>query len=105
MSITEFLKKLPSAVNQDAIDGMECTVQLNISEPAILTVGNGQVAVQPGQAEAPEVTLTVSDANLIKLLKGELGGVTAYMTGKLQVDGDIMLAKQLPEFFDSRKLA
>lgn len=105
MSTTEFLKKLPSAVNPEAIDGMECTVQLNISEPAYLTVRNGQFAVQAGEADAPDVTLTTSDANLIKLFKGEISGVTAYMTGKLQVDGDLMLAKQLPELFDSRKLA
>jgi len=105
MSTSEFLKKLPFAVNPSAIDGMECTVQLNISEPSYFTVCNGELAVQAGEAEAPDVTLTVSDDNLVKLIKGELSGVMAYMSGKLQVDGDIMLAKQLPEFFDGRKLA
>lgn len=105
MSTTEFLKKLPSAVKQDVIDGMEGTVQLNISEPVYLTLKDGNLSVEVGEADAPDVTLTVSDDNLIKLIKGDLGGVMAYMTGKLQVDGDLMLAKQLPDFFDSRKLA
>ena len=105
MSTSEFLKKLPFAVNPAAIDGMDCTVQLNIAEPAYFVVSNGALAVQPGEADAPDVTLTVSDDNLIKLIKGDLNGVMAYMSGKLHVDGDIMLAKQLPELFDSRKLA
>jgi putative sterol carrier protein len=105
MSTADFLKKLPFAVNSEAADGMECTVQLSISEPSYLVVANGLVQVHAGEADAPDVTLTVSDDNLIKLLKGELSGVMAYMSGKLQVDGDLMLAKQLPEFFDSKKLA
>lgn len=105
MSTTEFLKKLPFAVNSDAVDGAECTVQFNITEPTYLNIANGQVEVVTGQAEAPDVTLTVSDENLIKLLKGDLSGVMAYMSGKLQVDGDLMLAKQLPDFFNSKKLA
>jgi putative sterol carrier protein len=30
--------------------------------------------------------------------------MTAFMTGKLQVDGDLMLAQRLPTLFDPSKL-
>jgi putative sterol carrier protein len=29
----------------------------------------------------------------------------AFMTGKLKIEGDLMLAKEIPDFFDAAKLA
>ena len=37
-------------------------------------------------------------------MKGELNGMTAFMTGKLQLDGDMMLAQRIGTFFDASKL-
>lgn len=105
MNATDFLHKLPAAVDPDAIAGMDCTVQFNISAPAFLSVRDGKCQVHSGEAPAPDVSLTLSDDNLVKLLTGQLSGLMAYMSGKLQVEGDLMLAKQIPELFDSRKLA
>ena len=105
MNVTEFLNKLPTAINSDAVAGMDCTIQLNISAPTYLKVSDGSCTVHEGTADAPDVSLTVSDANLIALLTGKLSGITAYMTGKLQLDGDLMLAKEISSFFDSAKLA
>jgi len=39
------------------------------------------------------------------MLKGELNGMQAFMTGKLQLEGDMMLAQKLGTFFDPSKLA
>jgi putative sterol carrier protein len=47
----------------------------------------------------------MEDDDLIALLKGELNGMTAFMTGKLQIDGDLMLAQRMSGFFDASKLA
>jgi putative sterol carrier protein len=38
------------------------------------------------------------------MLKGELNGMQAFMTGKLQLEGDMMLAQRLGSFFDASKL-
>jgi putative sterol carrier protein len=46
----------------------------------------------------------MEDDDLVALIKGELNGMTAFMTGKLQVDGDLMLAQRLPGLFDVSKL-
>lgn len=105
MNASEFLKKLPAAIKASEADGLEGTAQLNISTPSYVTIKDGQCSVHEGVAESADVTLTVSDDNLIALLTGQLSGVMAFMTGKLKVDGDLMLAKSLPELFDSSKLA
>lgn len=105
MSISALLKKLPAAAIADAIDGMDCTIQLNLSTPAYLVISNNSINVHEGTSDAPDISLNASDEDLISLLTGKLDGVTAYLAGKLQVEGDLILAKQVPTFFDSAKLA
>lgn len=105
MNTIEFLKKLPAAVDADAIDGVNCTIQLDGPTKAFVKVADGSCTVTEGHTAGADVTLKMSDENLMKLLTGELGGLMAYMTGKLQVEGDLMLAKEIPNFFDADKLA
>ncbi len=102
MNVTEFLKKLPAALIPDAVDGIEGTVQLNISTPTYVTLKDGVCTVQEGTCDTAEVALTVSDENLVALLTGKLNGPLAFMTGKLQIEGDLMLAKDIPGYFDSK---
>lgn len=104
MSIAEFLNKLPAALKADAIDGIECVVQLNVSAPYTVKVFDGQCEITEGTTNDADVTLTLSDENLVALLTGKLGGAMAFMTGKLKIDGDLMLAKEIPGCFDAAKL-
>lgn len=104
MNIHDLLQRLPAALKQDAVDGIAGVVQLNISTPTYLSLSEGKLVIQEGTTEAPDVEVTLSDEDLALLLTGKLAAITAFMSGRLQVDGDLMLAKQLTEFFDAEKL-
>jgi len=105
MSALEFLKKLPTAFNPAAATDANCVLQFNISTPAYATIKGGACTISEGSAPSPDVSLTMEDNDLVALFKGELNGMQAFMTGKLQVDGDLMLAQRLSSFFESGKLA
>jgi len=105
MSATAFLKKLPAAFNPDAAAGASCTIQFNVSTPVHAQIANGACTIVDGTAAAPDLAVTMADDDLVAMLKGELNGMTAFMTGKLQIDGDLMLAQRLGNFFDAAKLA
>ena len=100
----ELLKKLPTAFQPDAAGDTDCTVQFNISTPAYIIIKNGKCETKDGAAGTADVTITMEDDDLISLMKGELNGMTAFMTGKLQLEGDLMLAQRMFGFFDSSKL-
>ncbi|HEY0974567.1 MAG TPA: SCP2 sterol-binding domain-containing protein [Solimonas sp.] len=100
----EFLKKLPAAFNADAASGANCTMQFNVSKPTYVVIKDGACTVTEGSASNADVTITMEDDDLIALMKGELNGMTAFMTGKLQIEGDLMLAQRLGSFFDASKV-
>ena len=101
---SELLKKLPSAFQPDAAGDTDCTVQFNISTPMHVVIKNGTCATREGASGSPDVSITMEDEDLVSLMKGELNGMTAFMTGKLQLEGDLMLAQRMFGFFDSNKL-
>ena len=103
-SVTEFLQKMTQAFNPDAASGQSCVLQFNTSSPAYITIKDGKAALSQGSASSPDVTLIMADDDLIALLKGELNGMQAFMTGKLQVEGDLMLAQRMSSFFDASRL-
>ena len=79
-------------------------LQFNTSQPAYLTIKDGAATLAEGSAASPDVTLIMADDDLVALLKGELNGMQAFMTGKLQLEGDLMLAQRIGSFFDTSKL-
>lgn len=105
MNVVELLNKLPAAFNADAASGTECVVQFNASSPMYATIKGGACDVTAGTADNADVTISMEDDDLVQLMKGELNGMTAFMTGKLQLDGDMMLAQKVMGFFDPAKLA
>lgn len=105
MSAVEFLKQLPAALDSSAVAGVQCTIQFNVSSPVYASINEGVCSVAEGSSDEANVTLSIADDDLIALLKGEMDGMTAFMGGKLQVEGDLMLAQQISGFFDASKLA
>lgn len=104
MSVIDFLKKMTTALDPQAAAGTSCVLQFNTSKPAYVTIKDGAASLAEGSAGNADVTLTMSDEDLVALLKGELNGMTAFMTGKLQIEGDLMLAQRIGSFFDASKL-
>jgi len=104
MNISDLMTRLPGAFNASAAGNTRCTVQFNLNPPAYATIADGQCVVTPGSAPKADVTLNVSNDDLIKMLTGKLSPVMAFMTGKLKVEGDLGLGQRVMGFFDSSKL-
>ena len=55
----------------------------------------GSVAMGAGDAENPEATIEQDYDTAVALAKSELNPVTAFMTGKIRINGSMMLLMQL----------
>lgn len=64
-------------------------------EGAVMIDGAGVRAADEAADEAADVTLTASTETFRAILDGDLNPTTAFMTGKLSVDGSMGLAMKL----------
>lgn len=103
MNVKELLLRMPAAVRLDE-GAPDATIQYETSEPVYHVIQGGTVQAHEGQAPAPDVSIKVSDANLEKLLRGDLNPMTAMFTGKLKVRGNVGLAQRLLGMVDRQKL-
>ena len=104
MTAKEMLYNLPCAFNAEAAKDIKATVQFDVDEPMYHTVDGGAMEVHEGQAENPDVTIKISDEDLVNLVQGKLNGMAAFMGGKLRVQGNMELAQQLVSLVDREKL-
>lgn len=64
-----------------------------------VVVANGTCAVDKDGDRAPRVTFTMKPVDFLKLVTGNAGGPTMFMTGKLKIDGDLMFAAGVQSLF------
>ena len=88
----------------DRAAGVDAKAQWIVSDageehPYVITVNDGACEVEPGRAESPRVTLSTDVASYAKLMAGRVPGQALYMSGKLQIQGDLMLAQRMTTFF------
>jgi len=57
--------------------------------------GSASVGLAPEPPAKADCTITISDADLVALAAGKLGAMSAYMSGKLKVQGKAPLAQKL----------
>ena len=103
MTIAELFDTMPSRFNAGAASGVTKTLQWNITgdETGVwaFQIVNGEGRLIPGGIEKPDVTFTTSAKDWIAIAEGRLDSMKAFMTGKLKVAGDMMLAMKVPQFF------
>jgi putative sterol carrier protein len=103
MTIAELFETMPDRFNSEAAAGVTKTIQWNITgdETGVwafqIVDGVGQLI--PGGVEKPDTTFTIGGKTWIAIAEGKQDAMKAFMTGKLKVAGDMMLAMKVPQFF------
>lgn len=77
-------------------------VQVNLSdtdEVFYVEVKDNKLTIEPFEYNDRQAKMTISSDNFVKLINGKLNGTTAFLTGKLKIDGSIEKAKELSALF------
>lgn len=100
----DLLHRMPSCFKPEAASDLSMTVQYMISRPVYLTISHGRCEAHDGLAGEPDVTLKVKDEHLVKMMSGRMRGITAFITGRLKVEGNYVLAQKLQQVFEPKQL-
>ncbi|MEH6650180.1 MAG: SCP2 sterol-binding domain-containing protein [Motiliproteus sp.] len=100
-TIDEVLAKLPEKFLPDAAADLTVVFQFLIDESRhfSIEIDDKQCQICEHEHPDPDVTLIMSSETFVSVISGDIGGTTAYMTGQLRAEGNIMLATKLNKLF------
>ena len=100
MEPREFFDTLESRVDASKTAGMNNSFLFEIDGAGTwkVDVADGNVSVTEGAGDA-DVTIRTSEETFSAIASGEQNPTTAYMTGKLKVEGDMGAALKLQKLF------
>ncbi|GAC1423604.1 MAG: SCP2 sterol-binding domain-containing protein [Ktedonobacteraceae bacterium] len=103
MTVDETFTTMQSIFNPSAAAGLNKTFQWNISGDQAgtwaLKIANQTCELFREAAEKPDITFNVKDTDWLSIAEGKLDPMNAFMTGKVKVTGDMMLAMRVPNLF------
>lgn len=101
--VKKIFNKMPEAVVPEKVNGVNATIQLQLTGEGggdwLIQLVNGTAAVVQGQAQTPDLTLTMETSDYVALAHGQINPVNLFMAGKIKLQGDMGLAMKFPEMF------
>jgi putative sterol carrier protein len=94
----EFFESLPSHANGKHTEGIDARYVFAIDGAGTWTVkvADGKVAVSEGDTGG-DCTISTSEETFERIVDGKQNPLTAYMTGKIKIEGDLSAAMKLKE--------
>lgn len=102
--LTQIFEAMKVAFLPAVAAGQSAVIQYDVAAPSGIRswqvkVADGKCEVAAATSEAATITLGIGLPNFLRLLSGELDGMTAFMSGQLTVTGDVMLATMMQSWF------
>ncbi|HDZ17139.1 hypothetical protein LCGC14_0644940 [marine sediment metagenome] len=95
LKLAEFMKQLAGESEdlKEELDDMDLTivqfVVTDVDYKYWIKLGEGAIDYGEGDAEDPSVTMKATGATWVGLSSGELDSTSAYMSGDLQIEGNL----------------
>lgn len=101
MSVAQIMTQMQAAFVAEEAEGLQATFQFCISddEDFYITIDDAHCATSLGHHNDPEITMSMNTETLTEIVTGELDGMAAFMGGRLQAEGDVMLGTRLSQLF------
>jgi putative sterol carrier protein len=100
----EFFESLEKRATPDRTAGIDKTYRFEIDQAGTWTVAvtDAGVRVTEGGTNSADAIISTSEETFGKLLRGEQSPTTAFMLGKVKVDGDMGAVLKLQKLFSAR---
>jgi DNA-binding HxlR family transcriptional regulator/putative sterol carrier protein len=100
MTADGMMMAMRATFRPEAAEGLDAVYELRLGDVTLhVTVRDGEVVTASGPAEAPDVVLETSPADLAPLLSGDLEPGEAVAAGRMRAHGDTALLGRFAEVF------
>lgn len=103
-TIEDIFAEMPNRLNADQAQGVDMTIQFNLSGDEggdyVLKVADGDANVTEGTLDDPSATIKMDADDYKSMVTGQLDPMTAFMTGKVSVEGDLSAVMKMQSLFE-----
>lgn len=101
--VQKIFSEMPGRLNPQAAQGLDCVIQYDLTGDGGAQyhskIKDGAATVNQGPAGSPNMTITMAAQDFVDMTSGKLDGMSAFMSGKLRISGDMGLAMKLQSLF------
>ncbi len=105
--LNEVFARMQSSFKADVGANLDAVIRWQLTSPAgdpatyELAIADGKCVSTKGRSDVdPTLTVSMDDADFLKLVSGNANGPMLFMMRKLRADGDVGLAANLTRYFD-----
>jgi putative sterol carrier protein len=103
LTVKSIFNRIPEAFLAEKAAGVDVVFQFDISGAEggswYATVKEGTCEVTEGSHSSPTTTIKMGDEDFVKLITGELNAMSAFTSGKLKIEGDLMKSQLIEKVF------
>ncbi len=102
-STAKVMMQMPDVFDAEKAGDMNAVVQFDFSSDNnglwYVTVADGGCTVTEGEAADPTSKIIMHGDDYVKMVRGELNAVTAFMMGQIKVEGDLSTVMKFQTLF------
>jgi putative sterol carrier protein len=104
-SLDELFAMMPNAFDAEKAKDLNATVQFDLTgeggDQYYVQIANGTIKTEKGTADSPTATIHMDAEDYKKMIAGDLNPVTAFMTQKIKVEGDLNTVMKFQTLFNN----
>jgi putative sterol carrier protein len=103
MTARDLIETMPEAFRPERARRVNAVIQFELSGEGggnwYVTIKDGACTVTEGVSEVAQGTIMMAASDYVSLAAGELGGMKAFLTGRIKTTGDFTLLKKMETWF------
>ena len=103
MTVQEIIENMPARLNAEKAKGLDICLGWSLSGDEAcdytVTIANGEASFSDGISDDAAATLKMDSADFIALQSGQLNPMTAFMSGKIKIEGDMGTVMKMQGIF------
>ena len=102
----QLIEDMPEVFRPQRARGASAVIQFELSGDDggkwYVTVKDGTCAITEGESDDAQATIMMDASDYVALATGKLGGMRAFMTGKVKTKGDFTLLRKMQTWFPQK---